>query len=304
MDLHKRNNFGVRVAISAGVVLVVMAGFIGGFLLNQFFGFSEYEGTTKIFHYSPFSKQDFFETAFTQAQKTTILESKTRIQGITVNHHLLVPNLIARAFLTVSKQQTPDTILLISPNHFDAGRHTILLSSAEWQTPYGTLMPNLSVIKNLSAEGLTIDEPPFEKEHGIYNIVSFIKKVFQTTKIVPIILKESLKPEQSKLLAELLQKTLPKNTLIILSADFSHYTTNAQAMINDKKTIGVIQKLDINSVRDLAIDTHPGLELFLHLMNLYGAKNWTLLDNTNAEQIIGRTPEEGVTSYINGFFGL
>lgn len=282
-----------------GAVLILVTATGAGFLVAEKFSQNEIGVTTT---HSTYIKLDLFTAAFYGAQKKIIPMPQKIVKGIVVNHHLLAPDLIARAILTAAETGTPDTVLLISPNHFGRGRRNILMSAAQWETPYGILEPDQNTIKKISTNNISIDEEPFIKEHGIFNIIPFIKKVFPKSKVIPIIIKESLASADSEYAAKLLYDSLPKNTLVILSADFSHYTTNEIAQSNDKKSISVIEKFDISSVRTLEIDTRAGLEITLYLMKLLGADNWQLLENTNAFQIIGKQPLEGVTSYVTGFF--
>jgi AmmeMemoRadiSam system protein B len=270
-------------------------GFAGGVLLIP------REKAPENFHYSAFTKKDFFEEAFSRAEKKE-LPKISGASGVIVNHHLLAGDLIAQALLAVQSQK-PDTVVLLSPNHFGSGRSRVIASKYDWQTPYGILPADKKIIdKLLERNTLTVEENPFEKEHGVFNITGFIKKVFPNSKVIPIIIKNDLKTTGMITLAKALTETLPKNSLIILSADFTHETTSKIADQNDQKSLSIIEKLDFDRLNEITIDSQPAMGVFLKLMELSEAKSWHFFANTNAAKIIGKEPLEGVTSYITGAF--
>jgi len=72
------------------------------------------------FHYSYFSQAGFYEQAYAAARQTPAAD-KSGIKGVLVNHHLFAASFIAETFNAVATI-APVTVLLISPNHFDAGK--------------------------------------------------------------------------------------------------------------------------------------------------------------------------------------
>ena len=142
-------------------------------------------------HYSYFSSKQFSDEAYQNAQRPN-LKKTAEARGVIVNHHLLAPNLIAETINTLATT-SPLTVILISPNHFQAGRGQIISSVAKWDTPYGLLDSDCGLIYQLQSHRLlTLEESPFIPEHGISGIVSFIKKSLPNAKVIPLSISDTL----------------------------------------------------------------------------------------------------------------
>lgn len=242
--------------------------------------------------------------------KTTYPEKSgiAQISGIIVNHHLLADQLIARG-LYLAATDSPLTIVLLSPNHFGGGFGSVIAASQEWRTPAGYLRADQDVLSALSeARAVEIDDRPFEQEHGITNILPFIKKFYPQARIVPIIIKDGLSNERGDLLVQKLLESLPENSLIVASLDFSHYRASAEADVFDKQTLNVIRNNDYNKVSTLNkggqpdnVDSAPTLRIMLELMSQKGSK-FVTLDHTSAAKLTGNLASKDNTSYIVGAF--
>ncbi len=252
------------------------------------------------FHYSFFSQKEFYDEAFENLRD--LKEVPENVEGVIVNHHLAAPNLIAEALSAVPNKK-PAVVVLISPNHFFAGRGQVISSLYSWKTPYGILEPDKKLIERLqNAELLTVEEEPFEKEHGISNVVAFIKKVFPSAKFVPLIVKDTFPFQSADVFADKLDKFLPQNSLVIASLDFSHYLPGLAADFHDEKSIAVLSNFDYNGIRFLDVDSKPTVRIFLRYLDLRNAKRFVLLNHSNSAKIVGSEKVPKVTSYITGFF--
>lgn len=230
------------------------------------------------------------------------------ISGLIVNHHLLADQLIARG-LFLAATDSPLTIVLLSPDHFNHGSGQITAAAQDWRTPVGILPSDAEAIRRLSeAKVLEIDDSPFELEHGITNILPFIKKLYPQVKIVPIIIKDGLSNERGDKLADKLLEILPANSLMVASLDFSHYRTSAEADSFDRQTLRLISNNDYSGVSVLNknkqpdnVDSVPTLRIMLELMSRRGAK-FVTLDHTNSGRMTGNLTSKDTTSYIVGAF--
>lgn len=279
------------------------------FLQGYFLGIAKYipESEEKYqapsaFHKSDFLKKDIFEEAFSIAQKKQLYSLSGEPKTALVNHHLLASPLIAEVFQNLASKQI-STVVLLSPNHFSSGEGEVISSRLPWKTPYGFLFPDTEIISQIEGEAiLNIDEFPFEKEHGISNIVPFIKKSFPNAKVIPLIFRDGTSKEQSERIAHSLSKNLPQNALVIASVDFSHDLISDAADFHDAKSRAVLANLDINGIDSTDIDSKPALGTLLRYSTLVNAETFTLLGNTNSAKIIGRPNQEMPTSYITGIF--
>src|SRR5680860_352215 len=252
------------------------------------------------FHYSFFNQAEFYDKAFEDLEPLENTEDD--IKGIIVNHHLLAPNLIAEALNAVSSKKAV-TVVLISPNHFFAGRGQVVSSLYDWQTPYGILESDKDLIEKMQDVSLlNVEEWPFEKEHVISNIVAFIKKTLPNAKIVPLIVKDTFSIEAGNDFVEKLEKILPEDSLIIASLDFSHYLPSSAADFHDEKSLAVIENFDYEGTKFLDVDSKPTLRILLKYLDIRNASSFHLLGHSNSAKILKDENIFETTSYLTGLF--
>ncbi len=253
----------------------------------------------EIFSADP-ADNDFYEAAFGFEKKKVNFSAPPL--AMIVPHHLLAADLIAEAFSNL-KAEDYETVVLISPNHFNAGEGKIISAAENWETPYGILEIDRELFSELKKNGEISDEKEiFAAEHGIRAEVSFIKKTLPEAKVLPLVLKPSLSAAEAKSLGEILWRlSRGKRILVILSADFSHYKDSATAQADDEKTLEIINNLAIDKINDAEIDTRPGLSAVMEYAELSGA-SFKLLRNSNSALLVGRDDIEQTTSYITGYF--
>ena len=296
--MHRFLKISAIYLIIASVVL--LAGFAGGRWLRT----HTKQNTTTNLHYGYFSTRDFFDRAFEGIQFPAAKKSPL-IKGVVVNHHLLAADLIVKTLIAAASGSQPSTIVLISPNHRSLGKNFIITSRYNWKTPYGIITTDQKTVDALSVNGpASVEEKPFETEHGISGIVPFIKKIFPDARIVTIIVNDHLQPTDADAFSEKLAAVLPPDALIILSMDFSHYKPSWVSEAHDVESMRVLETLDLNGISKLDIDSKPGLRIFLNLMKRYNATKWDLVAHSNAAKILGHEIPEGTTSYVDGTFSV
>lgn len=188
--------------------------------------------------------------------------SNLNISGAVVPHHNLVAAQRAEFFSELAKHITaPETIILLSPNHFYAGSGSIQTTDQRWQLGQGQINPDQNVISYLVENNLAFNEPPsFVNEHGIFNILSDIHNNFPDAEIVPLIFEN---PGQNQL-AEL-EKGLENSCgscLMIASVDFSHDQPALLAQQNDECSIADLKTRDATGIlKNAKVDSTSALAL-------------------------------------------
>lgn len=251
-----------------------------------------------IIHQSYFSQQKFYDDAFAKVKTPSVNNPVAAV----VNHHLFAPNYIAevmQGFATTA----PVSVVLVSPNHFGVGRASILTSLASWQTPYGPLEPQTELIAEILATGLVkVEEPPFEKEHGVSGLVGFIKKAMPNAQIVPLILKNTASLEELGSLAELFAKK--QQLIVVASVDFSHYLPHSVAAIHDEISIDALASSNFEIIPRLEVDSPSSLHLLLKFTQDKQARQFTLLQHSDSATKSGNNEPANNTSWITGLFSL
>lgn len=250
-------------------------------------------------HHPIYADQSLYDGAFAAVSDHGF---KKTIRGAIVNHHLLAASFITDTLFTAAKQNIR-RVILISPNHFSAGRGWIASTDQDWLIPGGKMITDRTVIDRLAMMNLlNVDETPWPQEHGIFNILPVLAKYFPDATLVPIILKNGTPDELVDQVAIALSGTFDDSTLVVGSFDFSHNKTDTVADQHDEASMKAVQNLDLDILPTLDTDSPVGLRLFLQLMRGDGATNFSLFHHSNSAKITGRLNATDTTSYITGVF--
>ena len=296
--LNKMKARGFRLISLALICLALGALFI---LAGHRFARSDSEELAANTHFSFPRDKNFFENAFKFKKKQLDLSQKSAVAGV-ISHHLLAADLLAEFFANLQGRDF-DAIILLGPNHFNAGEADIITSGYDWQTPYGVLENDQDFFKQASGwDNVGIDEEVISGEHAIYAEAAFIKKIFPRAEFLPIILKSGVKAEQAEALANnIFDLSQSKKILLLASVDFSHYQDSLTAQNNDQKSLAAIYGFDFDKIYSLDIDSPPSIYALLKFSQSSGAK-FELLHNSNSALLADKPDIESATSYVTGYF--
>lgn len=251
-------------------------------------------------YFSYFSDKNFYEAAYTNAKETT--KPKGHVYGGIVTHHLLASNLDA-SFFKALEGESYKRVIILAPNHYEAGQSDILTSDFYWDTPYGYLEPDKDLINKLTkTELVQINNEPFAKEHSISAIISFIKKSLPQTKVVPLIMKFKTTQEKAGLLAQEIDKLATDNTLVIASVDFSHFQPSLVARFHDELSSEVIESFSLQDIYKLEIDSPASIYALLSWLKLKGAEKSLRIESTNSAILTSDFKAQENTSYLLDYF--
>lgn len=242
-----------------------------------------------------FMTPGFVEGAYTAAG---VGDGGAGVRMVLVNHHLLAPRLIAQALLSGIASR-PSVVILISPDHFSRGAAPISSVIAVWPTPFGDIRPARSEIERLASERVIhLEEWPFYNEHGITNITMFIARAFPDARLMPIIVKSTASDQSIQELAEKLS-ILEGSVLIVGSFDFTHDSTEEQALRNDALSLQILSRGDLERSRDITVDSNAGIRLMMSVARLQNL-SFRLLERSSSAVVLRDTMRTDVTSYITG----
>ncbi len=242
-------------------------------------------------------------------------------KGLIVPHHLLVEKYLDEIYAQVSSDDV-GRIILLSPNHFYLGRSYIQSSEdEELFESFGITLDTEFIADLKHTTLLETSNKNFSKEHGIMNELFYISKYFPKAKLVPIILKGESPQNVLDDLIFRIYENYDEGTLIILSADFSHFFEEKVAKENDYKMIdwisAVIKDREVEDTvvfqkaRELAltikgpmqekpvgVDSPESVYVFVQLMIKIKAKEFDLVRRTSSAELLGISDPNQNTSHI------
>ncbi|MGD0061029.1 MAG: AmmeMemoRadiSam system protein B [Verrucomicrobiia bacterium] len=167
------------------------------------------------------------------------------------------------AGLVYSSVKVPDCVILVGPNHRNAGSHYAVYSSGAWHTPVG----NVPVAEPLAlelldhCELLAEDTKAHAQEHSLEVQIPMLLRANPNVHIVPLLIgggwpegggRRELK-EIGGAVAQCVREC-GKPVLLVASTDLDHYEDQEVSHIKDKLVLDAIVKLDPDALMDRVID--------------------------------------------------
>jgi poly-gamma-glutamate synthesis protein (capsule biosynthesis protein) len=255
---------------------------------------------SEIFLESFFKNPVLYEEAFARAGKV----SRQTIQGGIVPHHFLARDLIA-AFFAGIDGQAAKRLILVGPDHYRTRYHPgmshCFTSLLPWRTPFGPVVADDEVIRKLvAARACAVDDAVFMQEHSIYVLVPFIKKTFPLAEIVPLVLRPGPDGDEFQQLGKFLRRNTPPGTVMIVSSDFAHGVTAAQARVLDRKSIQNLKNLHRETIGQITCDCRRGLATLSGFLGA-GRKHFSLVGHRTSLDFGSRGGRD-LTSYIAAYY--
>jgi poly-gamma-glutamate synthesis protein (capsule biosynthesis protein) len=223
--------------------------------------------------------------------------------AVVVPHHDLVKDKRAELLKKLGQNSQPETIILLSTNHFNAGAGNIVTSSRDWTVANGQeiLSADTVLINKLTANNLaTADNAVFDNEHGIKNLLGEIKEFFPNSNLIPIIIKDAVGQEPIKNLSDFLKDNC-QNCGVIASVDMSHYQPAHVAEIHDIKTLRALTAGNEEEIWKTEVDSNASLAFLVAWAKARDLNNFVLFDHTNSGLLANNFDAE-TTTHIFGYF--
>lgn len=253
-----------------------------------------------VFLESYFNNKNEYDESFSKLKDI----QKERILAATTSHHFLARDLIAQTFFGIDPSGIK-TVIIVSPDHFKQITQPNIFAQTTnnaWHTPFGEIDADESFISEISKEnGLLNNIDLFRSEHGIYTLVPFAKEALPEASVVPLVLRQSTDYQYFYNLGEKVSKMVNLNeTVLVVSSDFTHYTSIQKARSNDQKSISLLPGKKIEDVESITNDCKQCTAfLFGYLKST--DTDFKLVFNKNSYDISGQDPEN-VTSYVGAYF--
>jgi len=245
--------------------------------------------------------QEFFDDAYDQAGDVQLFSEKP--YGVIVPHHLFVKGKLAAIFNSLGKFNYK-RIIILSPNHFDRGYDNFISAENDWQTPYGAVVFDYNLYQRLNKKiPISSNKKALTGEHGISGLIAFVKKSLPEAKIVPImVMNNESSAMNAESLARAIEELTDKDTLVIASVDFSHEQNLTISNQQDEISIRVLQKMDIDQVADLKLDSPNSIKILLQYLKMRGVNQSRLIYHTNTSELLNQPAMPGTSHVFMVFF--
>ncbi len=227
------------------------------------------------------------------------------VYGGIIPHHWLPGHLITGFFRGLAAGDPVRTVVLIGPNHANAGSARALTSDLAWATPFGVVEPDREVISRLTEGGLVkVESPVLTTEHSVAGIMPAVRYYLPEAQVVPIILSSEMGPAEARRLGEALAMQWREGTVFVAAVDFSHYLARAGAERHDAFTLETLRAFDASTLFTLDngyLDSPASIAVLMAAMTTLGADRFVLLENTNSGAL-ENDELAPTTSYIVGYY--
>jgi AmmeMemoRadiSam system protein B len=152
------------------------------------------------------------------------------------------------------EDKTVDTVVIVGPAHQRGFKGISVNLDNAYKTPLGIIEVDLDFADKLASyhEAFKVNEEAHLSEHAIEVQLPFIQTVLKGSKIVPVLFGEQ-NWENSELLKNALVSSMnevPKNYVVIVSSDLSHYHPHVEALSFDTVLIEDVKKLNATTFYD------------------------------------------------------
>lgn len=222
------------------------------------------------------------------------------IRGVIMPHHLLASDIIADLF-TVIKQQNPQEIILIGPDHYEKGKSVITTSECGWETPYGPVsVVSFDNMCDMEAF-VSCDREMLLNEHSMGALMPYVSYYTPEAHVAPFVVSQKITTEQQEQFAQRIAAyTQEHDALVLLSTDFSHYLSVEDAQRMDRETREAVKNFSLQKIRSYDsdhVDTPQGLAIFLRVMQIMNTTKNIETHHTNSATLL-RDPFAQTTSYF------
>jgi len=301
----RRPALGLRVAVAAagGLALGLAVWLLP--LLGAETAPSKPPGTM----YSPSHPLLFFdERTFAAAEAAT---AATPVEPMPDARGLLLPHdWVGGAFITtplrdLAASRKVTRVILVGPNHTNAGGAAVLTSDLSWETPFGQAEPDREAVTTLATSGLVRLEPDvLTYEHSVAGIIPAVRRYLPDAKVVPLVLRGGLSAEDVERLATALTPLVDEGTVVVAAVDFSHGLPASAARQRDGETLAVLRAFDWAPLLRWGnehLDSPASVAVLVATVGRLGATRFELRGNSNSGEVSGVLALP-VTSYIVGYF--
>jgi poly-gamma-glutamate synthesis protein (capsule biosynthesis protein) len=225
-----------------------------------------------------------------------------KILGGVVPHHLVAKDVIEDFYKRISSEVAkPKIVVILSPDHFGkcTSEGVSFITSESQFLDFKVATDEINILKKQF--NIKEDNASIYLDHGIANHLPFVKEYFGESLILPILVSPKVTMDEAKNFASFLNSTLPVDTFVIASVDFSHYLPKEIEDVHDKKSIRVLTNFVENEFPTIDVDSWQSLYILRYISILRGYGDYEILAHKNAQDY-SKEYLTSSTSYVSCIF--
>jgi len=259
--------------------------------------------------YSPSHTLLFFdERSFAAAEAATAatpVEPMPDARGLLLPHDWVGGAFITTALRDLAASRKVTRVILVGPNHTNAGGAAVLTSDLPWETPFGRAEADQEAVTALAASGLVRLEPDvLTYEHSVAGIVPAVRRYLPEAEVIPLVLRGGLTASEVSRLADALAPLMDGGTVVVAAVDFSHGLPTSDAHQRDSETLALLRASDWAPLLRWGnehLDSPASVAVLMETMGRLGATRFELRENSSSGEVSGDLTSP-VTSYVVGYF--
>ncbi len=233
-------------------------------------------------------------------RETPVFDVPAGVTGITVPHHLVAVDLIARGFWAASSGDY-DRIILLGPDHFDLVDTPFGTFGQATQTVLGPVAFETGEVQRLLEQKDQFQLHPNPAiEHSIGVLLPFIAAFFPDVPVIPVVTSSRATPSDWATTAAILASMITERTLIIQSTDYAHYLDVGTATLRDQETLAMISASRKDMIAAMSqpdhMDAKAAQYIQMTLQSDVMASHAAVVAQANSARFGGRP--DNTTSYI------
>ncbi len=181
--------------------------------------------------------------------------------GLVVPHagYMYSGHVAAHSYLALGSDGTPETLVILGPNHTGLGSGVSIMTEGAWRTPLGDAVIDKEVANRIwRASGIIdVDEDAHRYEHSVEVQLPFLQYMYgKAFRFVPITLMMQDLETCREIGNSIGSVGKNRDLVVIASTDLTHYEPQQIAEQKDSLVIKAILELDEEQLADVVVSKH------------------------------------------------
>jgi AmmeMemoRadiSam system protein B len=172
---------------------------------------------------------------------------------------------VAASAFRLLRNERARCVILIGPSHYSRFDGAALPSASTYVTPLGEVPLAIELIRQLAERPeIRIDDRPFSSEHSLEAEIPFLQRMLRPGwRLLPVLIGAGSRGQTHAGVARALQPLWERDTLIVVSSDFTHYG-HSFGYVPFKDRVGEqLEALDMEAVRLILAGDGAKFDAFL-----------------------------------------